>query len=105
MIKQKEFIRRVSDDCRIRHIHSRFKTKIITFTVQLEINLKDSWHPVVRYDTAHGTAHRDLIHFTGNVDKTPIFCLDYNDALTFAESDLLSNWENYRRMYIEESKK
>lgn len=29
----------------------------------------------------------------GEVFKTPLFNQDYNDALTFAESDLKSNWK------------
>lgn len=102
MIRKKEFFRRISDDCRIRHRHIRFKAKIIEFTVQLEIFLKNEWYPIVRYDTAHGTAHRDLIHRDGNVSKTPIFYFDYNDALTFAESDLITNWRIYRNMFFEE---
>jgi len=50
------------------------------------------WHPVVRYDTAHGFAHRDLLDIKGRVKKTPLFNQDYNDALSFAESDLKANW-------------
>lgn len=105
VIKEKEFIRRISGDCRIRHRHIRFKTKITQFSVQLEVFSKDKWSPVVRYDTAHGIAHRDLIHYSGEVSKTPILCLNYNDALVFAESDLISNWENYRKMFIDEVNK
>lgn len=105
MIRKKEFIRRISDDCRIRHRHLRFKTKITQFTIQLEIFSKNKWYPVVRYDTAHGVAHKDLIHRDGRIDKTPIFYLDYNDALIFAESDLIANWAIYRTMFLEEVKK
>jgi len=31
--------------------------------------------------------------------KTPLFNLDYNDALTFAESDLKLNWESYKKRF------
>jgi len=71
--------------------HLRVKTKLVQFTVQLEIFFNNKWYPVVRYDTAHGFAHKDLIHKDGKIDKTPIFYLDYNDALTFAEFDLITN--------------
>jgi len=39
--------------------------------------------------------------FTGSVVKTPLFNQDYNDALTFAESDLKLNWEYYKRRFME----
>lgn len=102
MIRKKEFIRRISHDCRIRHKHLRFKNKIIQFIIQLEVFSNDKWNPVVRYDTAHGFAHKDLIHKDGEIDKTPIFCLDYNEAHTFAESDLITNWAIYKNMFIRE---
>ena len=72
--------------------------------VQVEILHKDKWHPVVRYDTAHGFAHKDLLHYDGRVDKTPVFCLDYTDALVFAESDIVANWRIYRNMFLKEVK-
>lgn len=53
----------------------------------------------MRYDTAHGFAHRDLMNIHGRVDKTPLFNQDYNDALTFAENDLKTNWEYYKKRY------
>ena len=54
------------------------------------------------YDTAHGFVHRDLLDIKGRVVKTPLFNQDYNDALTFAESDLKSNWEYYKKRFLEE---
>jgi hypothetical protein len=60
------------------------------------------WHPVVRYDCAHGFAHRDLMQKNGEVIKTPVFIHDYNDALTFAESDLKANWKVYKERYLRE---
>jgi hypothetical protein len=55
----------------------------------------------VRYDTAHRFAHRDLMDKKGTIIKTPLFIQDYNDALTFAESDLKSNWEAYKSKFLE----
>ncbi len=80
----------------------RLKNKIFQFTLQLEILHRNKWHPVVRYDTAHGFAHKDIIHYDNSIDKTPVFCLDYTDALTFAEADLIANWRLYKNMFIEE---
>ena len=95
----------MAEDCRIRHRHLRIKNRIIQFSIQLEIFFGNEWSPVVRYDTAHGVAHKDLIHGDGRVDKIPIFSLDYTDTLTFAEADLISNWHLYRNMFLEEATK
>ena len=62
----------------------------------------EKWYPVVRYDTSHGFAHRDLINRKGGIRKTPVFMYDYNDALTFAESDLRANWEIYKERFLKE---
>ena len=45
---------------------------------------------MVRYDTEHGYAHRDIIDKNGNKRKTPTFTQDYNEASTFAEYDIKS---------------
>jgi hypothetical protein len=37
--------------------------KIVFFRVQYETKINLIWYPVVRYDTAHGFAHRDLLNF------------------------------------------
>ena len=62
----------------------------------------EKWYLVVRYDTSHGFAHRDLINRKGEIRKTPVFMYDYNDALTFAESDLRANWEIYKERFLKE---
>lgn len=33
--------------------------------------------------------------------KTPLFNQDLNDALTFAENDLKTNWELYKKRFLE----
>ena len=57
----------------------------------------------MRYDTSHGFAHRDLLNRKQEiVTKTPIFIHDYNDVLTFAESDLKANFHMYRERFVKE---
>jgi len=72
------------------------------FRVQYETKVNNTWYPVVRYDTAHGFAHRDILNKKGSVKKTPLFNQNYNDALTFAENDLKTNWEYYKQRFLEE---
>lgn len=93
---------RLQEDTQVRHIHNRSKNEIISFTVQLEIKLKNKWYPIVRYDTAHNFAHRDIIHKDGQIEKTPLFTTHYNEALTFADGDLRSNWRMYRENFLKE---
>lgn len=73
------------------------------FSLQIETKINNNWYPVVRYDTAHGFAHRDLLNKKGEVvEKTPLFEQDYNDALTFAESDLKANWPSYKINFLKD---
>jgi hypothetical protein len=104
-IKETEFLVSLDKDCRRRHYHVQIKNRVIEFRIQLEIKIKEKWYPVVRYDTAHGYAHRDTMYFGGKIDKTPLFLNNYNDALTFSEFDLKSNWQFYRKRFLEEVRK
>lgn len=97
-----EYVIRLSSTDRYRHIHVRMKDRIVFFRVQIETLIGDKWMPVVRYDTAHGFVHRDLLDRHGNATKTPLFNQDLNDALTFAENDLKTNWSFYRERFLEE---
>lgn len=101
--KQVEYIIRIGRSDRYRHLHIKERGKIVFFRSQCETEINDVWHPVVRYDTAHGFAHRDLMSLKGSVKKTPLFNQDYNDALTFAENDLKSNWKYYKKRFLEEA--
>lgn len=100
MAKKVEYVIRLGKADRYRHQHIREKVRIVQFRIQLETLVDNRWYPVVRYDTAHGFAHRDLFNRNGEVTKTPVFIHDYNDALTFAESDLKTNWEMYKERFL-----
>lgn len=83
-----------------RHLHISERWKIVFFRVQYETKFKNIWYPVVRYDTSHGFAHRDLFDRRGSKKKTPMFTTDYNEALTFAEYDIKSNWKVYKKVFM-----
>ena len=104
-LKETEYLILLGEDCRIRHYHGRIAQQVVEFIVQLEIEIDSVWKPVVRYDTSHGFAHRDIIHFNEVVEKTPLAIGDYNTALTFAELDIHSNWGIYRERFLKEAKK
>lgn len=101
-IKTIKFIVNLDFGCRWRHSHTSFKSQIIGFVIQFEIFFHGKWYPVVRYDTAHGFAHKDVIHFNEKIDKFPLVFTDYGDALNFAQSDIKLNWEKYRNNFLKE---
>jgi hypothetical protein len=72
------------------------------FTAQLEINIDDQWHPVVRYDNAHGFSHRDTLHPDGTQEKTRVFVGDTSTTFTFAVRDMRTNWQTHCSRYLGE---
>lgn len=86
---------------RLRVEFHKEKNEIRHFCVQYECNI-DKWYPVVRYDTSHGFAHKDLLHPDGSSEKQPLPFLTYNLALIHATQDLKQNWQRYRHFFEEE---
>jgi hypothetical protein len=85
-------------DVRYRVIFEVDKGKVISFVVQLEWFDGVRWSPVVRYDTAHGFAHRDRYSTDGTVNKhegLPVS--DFSGALTYAIQDIRRNWQDWLR--------
>jgi len=103
-MKEVGFIVMLTACDRYRHQHTRIKGRVIKFTVQYETKIDQKWFPVVRFDTAHGFAHRDLLDVRGVKKKTPVFAKDFNEALIFAEADIKSNWKMYKERFIREIK-
>lgn len=99
------FVAFLTPDDRIRHLHFSVKGRVKEFTIQYEAFILGKWHPVVRYDTVHGFAHLDRMHPDGSVEKIPLLYWDYNEALAFAQYDIKSNWEWYRKRYEKEMKR
>lgn len=97
-----EYVTPLGLDGRRRTRHVRVKNNIIEFMVQYELKIKDKWYTMVRYDTAHGFAHKDIVSFKGKVKKEALPFNDFNLALTFAEKDLRDNWQKYRKHYLKE---
>jgi len=69
---------------------------ILEFVVQYEAIILQEWQPIVRYDTAHGFAHRDIMNTDGETIKQPLFFETYNLDFTYATIDLKANWKKYR---------
>ncbi|MBI2890991.1 MAG: hypothetical protein HYY13_09440 [Nitrospirae bacterium] len=98
-----EFLVWLTDRDRIRHMHSVEKGRVVSFMLQYERHVRGAWCPVVRYDTAHGYAHKDEYGATGETTKTRLGKMSFDEALTYAEDDLRANWGEYGKAFAEVS--
>ena len=70
--------------------------KVIRFTIQYETVIEDESFPVVRYDSAHEVAHRDLLDDRGRVIAKRWFPgLDLGQVVTDAITDIKANWQTF----------
>ena len=81
-MKVVEYVVPMGFDGRRRTRHVRSVNTVIEFVVQYEIEVEDKWYPVIRYDTAHGFAHKDIISYKGDISKERLHFDDLNLALT-----------------------
>lgn len=86
----------MGDTIRIRF--RRSSGRVERFTVQLEVSVDDVLFPAVRWDTAHGFAHRDHLLWNGETDHWDRMRAadDFAASLTEAINDAAKNWERYR---------
>ena len=77
---------------------------VVAFTVQYETTIGDERAPVVRYDGAHGFAHRDRLDRRGDVVEKHRLPGDptFKEALDIGVRDLRANWRRYRTAFLED---
>ena len=100
-----EFIRWLSSYDRSRQKLTTEKGQVIRFVVQYEAYIEGKWRAIVRYDTAHGYFHKDIIHPDGSTRKTRLPGVEFADAFTQAELDIKMSWRRYRQTYLEEMRR
>ena len=73
-ISEIEFLYSLSEELedRLRVSALKRKGEIIKFVVQYEAFIENQWKPIIRYDTSHGFAHKDIIHYNGEQEKQPL---------------------------------
>lgn len=59
----------------------------------------------MRYDTAHGRPHKDVLHPDGSQDKVEFYGYSEAEVLTLGERDIKTNWQRYRAEYEQELKR
>jgi hypothetical protein len=105
-MREVKYLRFLDDENILRVRFQLERGLIVSFVVQLECNLEaQAWTPIIRYDTAHGFAHRDKMHPYRDTEKTEIHVRNFKEGLTFSITDLENNWRYYRRRYEEWLKK
>lgn len=82
--------------------------EVTRFVVQLEYNSGgDTWSPIVRYDSAHGRPHRDILDPSGEtvkkewLDELLSRAVSMAEALNYGQDDLKRNWRGYRDRFLE----
>lgn len=93
------YVRALGEGARLRHRHETQRGRIVAFVVQLEVVLRDTWVPVIRYDMAHGQAHID-IYATPRRKRKEFLDLPSAEVLTLAEEDIRDNWEQYQDEFL-----
>ncbi len=104
-MKKKTYLFMLTDEDRKRHEHVTDKGKVAAFSVQYEVLYENDWKPVVRYDTAHGYAHKDLLWPDGTQEKIFMGIADFNEALTLADKDIDENWVRYKERFFRRLKR
>jgi hypothetical protein len=90
---------------RYHHYHAWEGSQIIEFRIQYEALMDGEWVPVVRYDTAHGRPHRDVLHPDDSETKEWFDMYSSAEVLTFGQRDIMENWQTYRKQFEKELKK
>ena len=87
---------------RYRHWHMWYRGEVTEFMIQYEAFIDGRWHPVLRHDSAHGQAHRDLLHPDGAQSKEMYPDYSYAEIMTIGQRDIIENWLTYRTDYVKE---
>lgn len=101
---EKEYIHYLSPERedRFRYYHQLERGQIVRFCIQYEALIGGAWQAVVRYDTAHGRPHKDLVHPDGTEDKQEFYGYSGEEVLILGERDIKANWQQYRAAYEQE---
>jgi len=102
--RELNFLQVLSDDAedRVRVEADIERGRVLRFVVQYEAHIGGKWRAIVRYDTAHGFPHRDLMHPRRFADKVALAISDLNVAMTFSIQDVQALWLAYRETYERE---
>ncbi|HEY7031010.1 MAG TPA: hypothetical protein VH482_06780 [Thermomicrobiales bacterium] len=85
----------------VRVVIVREGKQVLSFVAQYEVMIDNEPRPALRYDTAHGFAHRDVLGWDGRTVRWDRMReVDYATALTEAVDDLMDNWDRHRAEFL-----
>jgi len=90
---------------RYRHRHTLEEGTVTGFVVQYEAEIEGEWREIVRYDTAHGSPHKDIMHPDGTTTKEGFPHYTRAEVMTLGQNDIRKNWQKYREQYEREMRK
>lgn len=74
---------------------------VVSFSVVLVTIIAGSEECVIRYDTAHGQAHQDILgKRSGLIEKAWLLDLTNNEAFEYAIQDFKDQYEYYIQFYL-----
>ena len=103
-MSEKEFLIYLDEgqENRYRYWHRWVQGEIVEFRIQYEAFIAGRWHPIVRYDSAHGQPHRDVLHPSGPEMKEWYRGYRNAEVLSIGQRDIVANWPGYRALYEKE---
>jgi len=99
-IREKSYTALLTGEDRRRYSHARRAGRIVRFTIQYETLVGGRWLAVVRYDCAHGAAHKDVLDIHGREEKHLLGVSDLREAAAIADADIRSNWQRYKQRFL-----
>lgn len=87
-------------------VRVRFKKdwgRVLSFAVQYYALVKGQWRSIIRVDTVHGFAHKDIYHYLHGKKYTILLSenlRDYNNLLNESVRDIKQNFERIKRNYL-----
>jgi hypothetical protein len=101
----REYLNELADGARLRARFRRDRGEITEFVVQLEAWFNEEWCAVIRYDSAHGQAHKDVLDRWGREIEKQWLPGTNNDALTAGTADIKQNWKQYIAQFMEDKRR
>ncbi len=81
----------------------RFETDrrwVVEYAVQHEALINGRWHKIVRYDNAHGEAHKHVFYPDGSKKRFVVNAVNHNQAFTDGYEAIKANFKQLRERYI-----
>jgi len=101
--KESDFVLFLDPDTQLRIRFRQDRNAVLEFLVQLETMSEGEWRAVVRYDSAHGQPHRDILDQQGREVRKQWLPGSFNDVLTLGIKDLRQDWRRYVRAFKEDA--